>query len=58
MIGDDINYDAGGAQKVGMKGIQVRTGKYRKSDEPHPVVTPDGYVDNLAQAVDLYLNNR
>ena len=30
----------------------------RKSDEPHPLVTPDGYVDNLKQAIDLYLNNR
>lgn len=29
MIGDDIVSDVGGAQAVGMKGLQVRTGKYR-----------------------------
>lgn len=29
MIGDDLVNDVGGAQQVGMKGLQVRTGKYR-----------------------------
>uniref|UniRef100_A0A665WN31 Phospholysine phosphohistidine inorganic pyrophosphate phosphatase n=1 Tax=Echeneis naucrates TaxID=173247 RepID=A0A665WN31_ECHNA len=29
MIGDDLVNDVGGAQHCGMKGIQVRTGKYR-----------------------------
>ena len=29
MIGDDIVSDVGGAQAVGMKAVQVRTGKYR-----------------------------
>ena len=29
MIGDDILSDVGGAQKMGMKGGQVRTGKFR-----------------------------
>jgi len=29
MIGDDILSDVGGAQKMGMKGVQVRTGKFR-----------------------------
>ena len=28
----------------------------RACDEPHPVVTPDGYVDNLQQAVNLLLS--
>ena len=27
----------------------------RPEDEHHPTVKPDGYVDNLAQAVDLIL---
>jgi len=26
-------------------------------DEPHSEITPDGYVDNLAEAVDLLLSN-
>lgn len=29
MIGDDLLNDVGGAQHCGMKGVQVRTGKYR-----------------------------
>ncbi len=29
MIGDDLVNDVGGAQQCGMKGVQVRTGKYR-----------------------------
>ena len=29
MIGDDLINDVGGAQSAGMRGILVRTGKYR-----------------------------
>lgn len=55
MIGDDIVSDVGGAQACGIRGVQVRTGKYRPEDENHLAVKPDGYVDNLAQAVELIL---
>ncbi|KAB5555862.1 hypothetical protein PHYPO_G00039030 [Pangasianodon hypophthalmus] len=58
MIGDDLVNDVGGAQQCGMRGLQVRTGKYRPSDERHPTVTADGYVDNLACAVDTILKHR
>ncbi|XP_061763564.1 phospholysine phosphohistidine inorganic pyrophosphate phosphatase isoform X2 [Nerophis ophidion] len=58
MIGDDLVNDVGGAQQCGMKGVQVRTGKYRPSDENHPTVTADGTVDNLARAVDVILGQR
>ncbi|XP_075950047.1 phospholysine phosphohistidine inorganic pyrophosphate phosphatase [Anarhichas minor] len=58
MIGDDLVNDVGGAQRCGMKGVQVRTGKYRPSDESHSTVTADGTVDDLAQAVDAILNQR
>ncbi|ELU05136.1 hypothetical protein CAPTEDRAFT_182640 [Capitella teleta] len=58
MIGDDIVSDVGGAQACGLMGVQVRTGKYRPKDENHATVTPDGYVDNLLQAVKLYLKHR
>ena len=30
----------------------------RASDEPHAAVKPDGYVDNLLQAVDLFLQHK
>ncbi|KAM6186231.1 phospholysine phosphohistidine inorganic pyrophosphate phosphatase [Rhynchocyon petersi] len=57
MIGDDIVGDVGGAQRCGMRALQVRTGKFRPSDEHHPEVQADGYVDNLAEAVDLLLQH-
>ncbi|XP_069316507.1 phospholysine phosphohistidine inorganic pyrophosphate phosphatase isoform X1 [Eulemur rufifrons] len=57
MIGDDIVGDVGGAQRCGMRGLQVRTGKFRPTDEHHPEVKPDGYVDNLAEAVALLLQH-
>jgi len=31
MVGDDIVSDVGGAQACGIRGVQVRTGKYRFS---------------------------
>uniref|UniRef100_A0A663MXY3 Phospholysine phosphohistidine inorganic pyrophosphate phosphatase n=1 Tax=Athene cunicularia TaxID=194338 RepID=A0A663MXY3_ATHCN len=55
MIGDDIVNDVGGAQQCGMRALQVRTGKYRPCDENHPHVKPDAYVNNLAEAVDIIL---
>ena len=33
MIGDDIVSDVGGAQACGIRGVQVRTGKYRYGDK-------------------------
>ncbi|ESN95134.1 hypothetical protein HELRODRAFT_102728 [Helobdella robusta] len=56
MVGDDIIGDVQGAQQAGLKGVQVRTGKYRQLvDEPHSYVRPDAYVDNLLQAIEIYL---
>ncbi|XP_003794121.1 phospholysine phosphohistidine inorganic pyrophosphate phosphatase [Otolemur garnettii] len=57
MIGDDIVGDVGGAQRCGMRALQVRTGKFRSTDEHHPEVKADGYVDNLAEAVALLLQH-
>jgi len=57
MIGDDIVGDVQGAIDAGLRGVLVRTGKFRPSDENHPVVKPSGIVDNLAQAVELILQN-
>jgi len=57
MVGDDIVSDVGGAQKAGVRGVLVRTGKYRAEvDEPHHTVKPDQVVDNLAALVDILLS--
>lgn len=55
MIGDDILGDVQGAMDVGMRGVLVRTGKFRPQDEHHPTTTPTAIVDNLAAAVDAIL---
>ena len=49
--------DVGGAQSCGLRGILVRTGKYRSTDESHPKVKPDKIVDNLAEIVSILLNS-
>ena len=56
MIGDDINSDVGGAQRCGMRGVLVKTGKFRKSDESHQV-KPDATVDNFKSAIDSILES-
>lgn len=52
MIGDDLVSDVGGAQDLGLRGILVRTGKYKPADESNPLVKPDYVFDNLAQAIE------
>lgn len=58
MIGDDIVSDVGAAQGLGLSGIQLRTGKFRKErDENHPQVKPDLIVDNFLAAVTAILDH-
>ncbi|CAB3377102.1 Hypothetical predicted protein [Cloeon dipterum] len=52
MVGDDLVSDVGGAQGCGIKGILVRTGKFRPADERHPEVKPFFIADDLYHAVD------
>lgn len=51
MIGDDLENDVGGAQANGIRGILVRTGKYRTEDESQAKIKPDLVVDNIAVAI-------
>jgi phospholysine phosphohistidine inorganic pyrophosphate phosphatase len=46
MIGDGIETDIDGAQKAGLKGALVRTGKFRESDL-HGIVKPDAVLDSI-----------
>lgn len=57
MIGDDLASDVGGAQRAGLSGLLVRTGKYRPVDEDDATVRPDHVADDLPAAVDWLLGN-
>jgi HAD superfamily hydrolase (TIGR01458 family) len=48
MVGDDIVSDVGGAQRAGMRGVLVRTGKYRPDDSDRTGITPDLTIDSVA----------
>ena len=48
MIGDDIHTDIEGAQRAGLTGMLVRTGKFSASDlegEVRPHAVPDSLSD-------------
>jgi HAD superfamily hydrolase (TIGR01458 family) len=44
MVGDDAEADVAGAQGVGLRGIQVRTGKYRQGAEGKPDLILDSFA--------------
>ncbi len=51
MVGDDIYNDVGGAQSAGIRGILVKTGKYREDFATRSGVTPDLIVGSIADVV-------
>ncbi|CAN8219957.1 unnamed protein product [Coccothraustes coccothraustes] len=55
MIGDDCRDDVGGAQQAGMRGILVRTGKYRPADEDKINPAPYLTCENFPEAVEHIL---
>src|SRR3954452_13144259 len=48
MIGDDLEADIDGAKKAGMRGVLVRTGKFRQEALDTSPVHPDGVLDSIA----------
>jgi len=48
MIGDDVESDVGGAQRAGIKGILVQTGKYREELVSRSGIQPDGIISSIA----------
>jgi len=53
MIGDDIESDVGGAQRSGVRGILVKTGKYREELVASSTVTPDAVISSVADLLSV-----
>jgi HAD superfamily hydrolase (TIGR01458 family) len=53
MIGDDINTDIGGAHRAGMKGILVRTGKFRQDSLDAAAIKPTCIIDSFSRINDM-----
>ena len=47
MVGDDVRTDVEGAQRAGLTGVLVRTGKFSPSDLAGDV-SPDAVIDSIA----------
>jgi HAD superfamily hydrolase (TIGR01458 family) len=48
MVGDDLEFDVGGAQRAGLRGALVRTGKFRSEELARSAVSPDLVLDSVA----------
>jgi ribonucleotide monophosphatase NagD (HAD superfamily) len=48
MVGDDLGSDIEGAQKAGLQGWLVRTGKFRQDVLESSAVVPDRVIDSVA----------
>ncbi|HEX6433555.1 MAG TPA: TIGR01458 family HAD-type hydrolase [Gemmatimonadales bacterium] len=48
MVGDDLRSDVEGAQRAGLQGWLVRTGKYRESALQESGIRPDRILDSVA----------
>jgi HAD superfamily hydrolase (TIGR01458 family) len=53
MVGDDVEADVGGAIDAGLRGVLVRTGKYREEALQGSGVTPSEVVDSIADVPGL-----
>lgn len=51
MVGDDVDSDVGGAQRAGMRGALVRTGKFTEDALRRSPVEPDWIADSVAELV-------
>lgn len=54
MIGDDIEGDVEGAQNAGLRGVLVRTGKFRAQDLAG-AIRPEAVIDSIADIAQLFL---
>jgi ribonucleotide monophosphatase NagD (HAD superfamily) len=55
MVGDDAEADVGGAIAAGLRGVLVKTGKYKPGDETLYTPAPTAMTADLAAAADWIL---
>jgi HAD superfamily hydrolase (TIGR01458 family) len=48
VVGDDLDVDVGGGQALGMRGVLVRTGKFREEDVARSPFRADAILDSIA----------
>ena len=48
IVGDDVEADVGGGQRASMRGVLVRTGKFRNDELARSGVRPDAVIDSAA----------
>jgi ribonucleotide monophosphatase NagD (HAD superfamily) len=53
MVGDDVEADVLGAQRAGLVGVLVRTGKFRPEDLERASGDPDIVLDSIADLPDV-----
>lgn len=51
VVGDDLPADVGGARAAGMRGVLVRTGKFREDELLASPIRPDGVAGTLLEAI-------
>ncbi len=52
MVGDDIDSDIGGAQQIGLRGVLVRTGKFRKDYFERSSIKPERVIDSVSDLLE------
>ena len=52
MVGDDVEADVGAAKRLGMRGVLVRTGKFRRDTLASADPQPDAIIDSIADLPD------
>lgn len=58
MVGDDIEYDIGGAQRAGLHGVLVLTGKHQADSPLLALIHPDAILPSIAHLPEwLEINN-
>lgn len=56
LVGDDLDSDVGGAQRHGMQGVLVKTGKFRQQYLEQSQIQPDGILTSIAALPEFLLS--